>query len=466
MNIPCLKAESRCFPCAGDSSNPFANLSIEPFDLNLFSCVYFGSVVNVVPNVWQRSGCVGFDESPTSQTDACDRATRRALECVPEPPDPPRPPPEGPPPNPPSPSSNFTFCNDEVTCQSGSSCYTLPECTVLGNSKAEANAIAQSLCNNRVLDPELSQPCSSIPPSPPLPPPQLPCPSELGAAAPDSLETVMEVEWIASQTISVPPWTVDGGDVRFNTFDLPPGEYKIHNLDGYADVPTGGVCPVGNATRIIYPGLNDDESTILSPVQCALGPFCPAPSEEDNMRANCEADVNFLPGGTRLNGTGRCFLIVGSGPGVGGGGYTVPEEHVVSLVQPIGLIPQPRKLQIVDYGTLSFADPVGAGGWDGAFNTRAAYEAADLRWEAPANVLFDGAVVRYTMAHPTSANSKGWQLDIFSAGMILMWRGFKAVGNTSIGRYYKDSTSTPVGPNCVTCADASDDVWYPGASPP
>lgn len=464
--IPCLKAENRCSPCAGDSSNPFANLTIEPEDRNIWLSVYFGTHVNVTPNTWETLACVGFCESSISQTDADDCARRRALECLHDPPldpIPPEPPPLPPPQVP-------AICNQEMTCQNGAECYTIPACTIFASSQAEANALAQSLCNERVHNSELSSPCTGGEGGGSSGDEEIPgvlCGAESGSAAPDSLETTAEVIWIDTETISIPPWVVGGGNATLNTFDLPPGEYKIHNLDGYFDEPTGGVCPVGNATRIFYPSLKDTEGTIVNQNNCSTGPFCPAPSEEDGMRANCEFDVNFLPGGQRLNGTGACYLEAAPAEIItGGSGYTVGQPHVISLNQVTGLIPQPRKLQIRNYSQLAFADSVGASNWNGAFNTRDEYIAADLRWDAPSSGFFGGARLQYTMAHPTSANGKGWQIDIYSAGMILMWRGFKAFGNTSIGRYYRDNTTTPVGPACVVCLDASDDVWYPGATPP
>lgn len=156
MLIPCVKSEKHCFPCAGDSSNPFANLSIEPFDVNIWINVHFGVVTNVTPNSWKRDTCVGFCESSISQVDADDCARRRALECIPEPPLPPIPPQ----PPPPLPPQQAVFCNQEMTCQSGAECYTIPACTVFSHSQADANAIAASICEVRANNPATSSPCS------------------------------------------------------------------------------------------------------------------------------------------------------------------------------------------------------------------------------------------------------------------------------------------------------------------
>lgn len=145
-----------CFPCADEASNPFANLSAEDPDLNIFLNVHFGVVTNVIPNVWRRDTCVGFCESSISQVDADDCARRRALECIPEPPLPPIPPQ----PPIPLPPQQAVFCNQEMTCQSGSECYTIPACTVFSHSQADANAIAASICEVRANDPATSSPCS------------------------------------------------------------------------------------------------------------------------------------------------------------------------------------------------------------------------------------------------------------------------------------------------------------------
>lgn len=151
MLIPCVKGERQCFPCEGDSSNPLANLSTERPDSLIWTSVQFRRTVNVIPNFWRRDTCVGFCESAISQTDADDCAARRAEECLTEPPLPPMPPepPGSPPP---------VFCNQEVSCRSGSDCYTVPACTVFAATQSGANQIAQSLCDMRVHS-NLASPC-------------------------------------------------------------------------------------------------------------------------------------------------------------------------------------------------------------------------------------------------------------------------------------------------------------------
>lgn len=201
-SIPCLKSESRCTPCAGDSSNPFANLSIEPFDRNIWLGVYFGRPRNVTPNSWTTDACVGFCESAISQVDADDCARRRADDCLTvEPPYDDPPPPE-------PPVTPALFCNQEVSCQSGSNCYTLPACTVFAGSQAEADAIAQSMCDSRVLDPNQTGPCATPapPPAPPEPPPAVPCTECCNCGA------VVQIENYAPSFFTFDPALLDAND--------------------------------------------------------------------------------------------------------------------------------------------------------------------------------------------------------------------------------------------------------------
>jgi hypothetical protein len=43
---------------------------------------------------------------------------------------------------------------------------------------------------------------------------------------------------------------------------------------------------------------------------------------------------------------------------------------------------------------------------------------------------------------------------------MVVWRGFKAVGETGIGNYIIDNTA-PAGPSCVALEDNSDKIWNP-----
>lgn len=217
MLIPCAKGEKQCFPCEGDGSLPYANLSSEAPDTNIWTSVQFRRKVNVTPNIWKRDTCVGFCESSVSQTDADDCAARRAEECLPEPPLPPIPP--QPPGNPPA-----VFCNQEITAQSGSSCYTIPVCTVFAPSQAGANAIAQSMADSRVLNPELSSPCAPIFPPAPEPPPALPCDECCNCGA------IVQIEGYTPSFFTLDPASLDVNDTT-DGCNIPPTS-DARNLSG------------------------------------------------------------------------------------------------------------------------------------------------------------------------------------------------------------------------------------------
>lgn len=302
---------------------------------------------------------------------------------------------------------------------------------------------------------------------------------ESGTAAPDSLEISSAVTWKSAQTINDPAWTVMGSVMRINTLDLPPGQYLIHNLDGHVRVVYGGSDPEITCTDFIllpYVGLGDTEGDIISFSSCNLGSGCSPPSSEDANRVLCNAERDSVfeefGGNERLNGTGTCYFEIDTCSGLGcvDGDYThtPANPQIFNLRQMTGLIPQPRKVAISNYAALisQFADPAAAASWNGEFPERTVYSSMTVQWAVTAVGAFGGAVLRWTDAHPTSANGKGWMLEIFSAGAILLWRGFRAIGSTPIGRFQKDSTSTPSGPACCDIADASEDVWYPGENPP
>lgn len=493
MSVQSCEKRVVCFPCADD--NPFANLSAEDPDLNLFLSLQFRRVPNPPPNNWGRDTCVGFCESTISQVDADDCARRRAFECVPD-----EPPPDPRQPDWPTP----LYCNTAMSFQHGDRCYDIPACAVFAFSQLEANAVAQSLGNFRVRDSNISEPCpiSAPPPvTPPVPPPPEPepeCEPESGSAAPTSLAITAPQNWetwtfqpsdlnnFATQLAGCTPATQTRG-VAADQLDHAPGVYGIRYISGYFKI----FFPFGPPDPYIFEirKLENAEHNSDSPPECAVGladnlrdmPGNPPPSGDHGLGmtdfffsgAAAQSAISayfanriycsnpYPPDGINEfehSNNGGTFQIIftGSTPDI-----EKPVPVIVQVLQLAGLIPQPRKLQVDSYNPLEFADPVGAAGWNGAFNTRDTYSASDLRWLAPASGLFGGATLKFTMAHPTSVNGKGWQLDIFSVGMILMWRGFKAVGNTSIGRYYRDSTSTPDGPPCLICSDNSDTEWEP-----
>lgn len=450
MNRNCDLVLNQCFPCA--DGNPFANLSAEDPDLNIFLSVQFRETKNPPPNIWTSPYCVTFCESQFSQNDADDCARRLAYQCSPENNNCLTPPCSTSPPIP----------NNRITCTNGDTECEIEAGTVLAVSQVEADAIAQSLCTRRCTEPTDNGGTNGGGDDQ-----GLNCPTtESGVAAPTTFEIEDPVTWIETQTINAPdPWVVDGSFLRFDTYDIPPGGYKIYNLDGY-NVNSGAPCPGAN-TLIIYPGIHDDEGAVVSCCNvCSFG-TCLGLSE-DFTRTNCNFGVDSGSPGQRLNGTGACFLLISDHMVLGGSDHTPIEPHVFSLIQTEGLVPQPRKVDIANYAAAKphFADQSAANAWQGTINERIEYEAMSAQWAEPIAGSFGGAVLAYTQSHPTSANGRGWVLSIYSVGAVLMWRGYKGVGATPLGFYFQDSTTTPVGPACLECIDFSDDVWYPGETQP
>lgn len=496
MALPC---DNRTIcPCP---DNPLANLSSEAADLERFVSVRWTPPGNPPPNEEVEVLCIAFAESSTSQLDADDEALRNSQDCVWDgwctsgPICEPKPPP--------------VFPNGEITCTDGDMCHTMDAGAVIALSQADADAIAASLCESRLVSNPQACPSPPLPPEPPDPPDN--CPAEVGIAAPESLSITSLTEW--------EEWTVTpgqfsnytnfgagcGGVTRSHAtpgsqLDHSPGTYGLRYESGYFR----DTCPFAPFLDCVFGfnlyGLENDERNSDGPTpSCWRGlanvwrtmPGEPPPAGNSgsghqdlypdpgaaqaaitaffaNLRFTsdpyppAESGVAFSSY-DHSNTGGTMRIVSDSAPS-----FTPQTNIVLTLLQLAGQIPQPRKILISDYASKSaeLADQSAATAWDGAFPTRSTYSGSFLQWDAASSGNFGGALAKYTMAHPTSANGKGWQLDIYSAGMILMWRGFKAVGDTSIGVYYKDLTTTPVGPGCMTCADDSDTQWFPGASPP
>lgn len=463
----------RCFPCADE--NPFANLSAEDPDLNIFLSVDFRRIPNPPHNNWTANVCAAFCESSISQEDADDCARRKTLDCIVDPP----------PPNPDNPSwPTPIYCNQSSTCQTDGQCYTMPSGTVCAFSALEADALAQSFCNYRVHNPQLTSACSS---SPPAPTPEEPCPMESGSAAPDSLEIAAPENWGSFTYEATGTWpAAPSYDIMQLAKDHPPGSYTIQYTSGFRyrssdpDVDCDFLCNPCTAALQHIEGLWDDSNNVtvggnyltLSSFK-ELGTACFNSVEE---AAPDMGGPGQWPAGNDHDNTESPFYIAMDSGYIwnlnsGSTAYssaTLYSQLVFAIIQNAGLIPQPRKVAISNYAALisKFADPAAAASWNGEFPERTVYSSMTVQWAVTAAGAFGGAVLKYIMAHPTSANGKGWQMDIFSAGGILMWRGFRAIGSTPLGRFQKDSTSTPSGPPCCDVADASDDVWYPGEDPP
>lgn len=479
MAIPCPN-RTICVPCYYDGSNPYENLSSEAADRERFiSVIWYPPNWTPPPNEPIEFECLAFAESSESQFDADDSALRGAQSCVWDdwctsgPTCEPKPPP--------------IYPNQRIICTDGELFYVIEAGTVFSLSQEDADARAQSLCNARV---------SGGSPSPPPEPPDEPCPTETGDPAPDTLELTDEINWgevvvNSPQVLNNTPWppaTSDSGRQDL-VHDFPPGDYEVQYERGlwrYTNEVSGpgefdyqsGISTMSDEeqnTNIPNDPLADTNTVIEGEFEGVTSPdyfeFIEDTIEEALENAQqywLDPDTRWLGLASHSNTYQLAFFTfedgiladnIDWGPLINAPGH----PQVFSIYQSAGVIPQPRTMAISDYAaqSLTLADQSAAVAWDGTFPERTSYTPVDLRWTSAAAGAFGGAIVSYTMSHPTSANGKGWQMDIFSAGMILLWRGFKGVGETALGRYYKDSTTTPVGPACLTCVDTSPRQWFP-----
>lgn len=480
MNRICDLVLNECIPCA--DGNPFANLSAEDPDTNIFLSMQFGRYLNPPPNLWQTDTCVGFCESQVSQNDADDCARRANIQCVTTT--------WGPPGSPPPLFGNMpTSCNDgEMVCE-------LPAAIVLAISQGEADAIAQSLCRYRLSQDECDTPVGSVGGGDPVPPSD--CPMETGVATPSGFDMDDEIVWLNSGILNSPdPWEIESGVSRLQTFDLPPGRYFVNSTAGAVHHVRifDGEQPGFDCLGVLAPGLGDDLHPAL--IACSLTEpsslssnfgvilfdpdmfsGCEEPGDESNVfkRAYLNTSIEdpscLTEERLRTNDGGPCYFAVE----VASYSY-VDAFNTISIDSPIefnlrqteGLKPQPRRLIINNYAAIKvdFADQSAVNNWNGTITERTSYDSMDAQWAETGVGPFGGAVLAYTMSHPTSGNGRGWVLSIYSVGAVLMWRGYKGVGATPLGFYYQDGTTTPVGPACLECIDFSDDVWFPGETPP
>jgi hypothetical protein len=335
------------------------------------------------------------------------------------------------------------------------------------------------------------------------------CPAEMGDPAPDTLDIAHPVEWET--------WTIDTGDfgvlVSSNAFcnptqlftytsptglDHAPGIYGEKYVSGFVSTeayfPT---CPPLTPFRgafVIF-SLVNEKYNFDSPVACndlklnngtardLPGDPPPTGSYGGGALSACHGSIAGVQAELSAFWSGK---VIAPNPYPPNGLNQFPHENdggmfsvywnddpsfppvmetplVFKMLQIAGNIPQPRKLLIDNFAANAamFSNPALAANWAGDFNTRDAYTSSDLRWEAPAIGAFGGARVSYITNHPTSTNGKGWKLEIYGAGPSIVWRGYKAIGQYSIGLYYKDSATTPVGPSCLNCSDNSDVDWFP-----
>lgn len=371
MIRPCERSV-RCFPCADD--NPFANLSAEDPDLNVYLSVVFVPGTNPPHNNWNAWYCTGFCESAISQEDADDCARRKALECYVN---------TQPPPKPDNRSWPDPVCNQSRTCRTDGQCYTMPAGTVCAFSVLEANALAESLCNHRVHDSTLTSPCPAVQSPPLAPTEEVPCPAEAGSPTPASLEISSEQLWETHSLthdvitdfnlVGVCQDTGLGRYTPTNPIDHPPGYYGFRYLDGFVHKNNPAYCsdPPYDAAATAYSLQNelhnyDTGETCASPQYLAnklmpggssgvQGCFADEAAAVSSIYAGWLAKTfkadPYPPNGTDGFGhtnDGGDFSIMqfGFGP-EGDPDVSYPVGPIrFQIVELEGLIPQPRKVAI------------------------------------------------------------------------------------------------------------------------
>lgn len=319
-------------------------------------------------------------------------------------------------------------------------------------------------------------------------PPEVCPPEVLLPMAPEDLEIDDELEWdiLTVDSTQFQDWPSDS-DYKFQEWprDYSPGKYDVAYISGFFDDsdPMSPCSPgyLGGVTFLS--GLGDDDFNLDTFSFLANNVYDIDPPNIEHLASGifrCELTQNDLEtefqtywntGSPRhrwknqnehANDGGTLHSLFNSNIS-----YSLNSpigfEFKMQLIQVEGLIPQPRMLAINEYLSLreNFSDVPAAFAWNGEFPTRTLYTSTNLFWHAVASGAFGGARITWVNDHPYSLNGFGWRLDIFSAGLVLMWRGFKAAGETSEGVYYRYDASTPAGPACLTLSDISEKPWFP-----
>lgn len=302
-------------------------------------------------------------------------------------------------------------------------------------------------------------------------------------------EITSEVEW---ETFSVVPSdysTFVSSDVLCNpTFeeqvawanqpDHPPGVYQLQYLSGFFEeiAPTCGF-PICSFVQVLR--MWDDEHNFDAPIVCADDrwlangwAFCNCSGQSFTGASRVVIQNQYLAllfnerygltpfGGSPANAThsntGGDFRIIADGNLVLSNYTCQPGYELTFKVWQIsGLIQQPRKLVVDNWNVIKSDLPASvANVWGGHLNVRTSYVGSALQWDAPALGTFGGAKCYYTQAHPTSPNGCGWVLEIYSAPLVLEWRGFKVTNDTGNGNYLLDP-SIPSNLACINLLDNS-----------
>lgn len=309
------------------------------------------------------------------------------------------------------------------------------------------------------------------------------CPPEVGDPPPAVFDIAAPVDWTPFFFQPVADWPPQSGARTFQEVDTdyPPGNYDIAYDSGMIRGTDPFSCAPGqtNYVAAIYL-MTDGSRANLFPnpsVYLANGLYVPpAGAASGSGFSGCyltaaagQADLTAKLAGKRWkhvnrheNDGGLIQLVFDS---AGTGTYDFPPgfDFTVHLHQLDGLLPQPRKMQIENYDIvkLLFTHQDAISDWDGNFTSRTTYDSTNAVWNAPANLTFGGATAQYITNHPTSPTGRGWSVQLVTAGSVLIWRGFKAIGDTGLGIYYRDVTTISSGPDCITLVDFSDNEWQP-----
>lgn len=271
------------------------------------------------------------------------------------------------------------------------------------------------------------------------------CPAETGNPVPEDLilpentpiATITPDPFIATHTDNFEASSLEGEYTltytsgAYKEDDNPhPGEWKFNGYEAIWDSGGGGL----NYTDYFSPTS-----------QAAVEAQVPTPFSIDFFHTGGFIAIKFTRFGVATNPT------AGS------------PNPTFSLTRTGTLIPQPTQLRIVDIATVestfdgcTVCEASSGDVWDGTIPDRQFWSPGSLGYESTsgttfANRRFRFASVDYITNHPTSVGGRGFRVEIYCKldgfnSNILQWRGLKGVGDTPVGRYYRD-------PNFVTCSE-------------
>lgn len=281
-----------------------------------------------------------------------------------------------------------------------------------------------------------------------------PCPAEVGPATPDDNPPVAVDTFIATTVFESSPiseWVSDFGVQPF-------GKYKVRYTGGASSVAAGTLWFVFESNDGMGLRIYADGVFITSSIN-----FCERPSQ-------AATEACFGIGTEFLNLIGSDIqLRVGlfNIQPVADGSPNATFDLYSTSTPGSDLLVRPLNLRIVAYAPSLWVPAqcadmsTGSGDpeWTGTFK-RTSDGYLDHVWTifpTSATTVNDVSTtldtsISYVTTHPTSANGNGWRMDIAylnnSFDSVIGWRGYKGVGNSPVGRYYRDS-GCQTGPDCI-----------------